>query len=770
MNALNEAVKEFLIESHENLEQLDSDLVALEKDPAASAMIASIFRTIHTLKGSAGFLAFKKLEAVTHVGESLLSRLRDKKLAITPEVITALLSMGDAVREMLAAIADTGSDGARDYAELIGRLSQFIDGKAPPAARPAAKATSYPESLDLPRTVVAQSDASAPPMLGPSSTGQAEREAAAVAESTVRLDIGRLDKLMNLASELVLARNQILQCAAGQTDTLLAGATRHLNLITSELQEEVMATRMQPIATIWSKFPRVVRDLAHACGKQVRLEMTGAETELDKSVVEAMKDPLTHLVRNAVDHGIEAPEARRAAAKPAEGRLFLRAYHEGGQVFLEITDDGGGIDVGRIRNKAFERGLVTPEQAAQMSDQSVLNLIFLPGFSTSEQISNISGRGIGMDVVKTNIEKIGGTVDVLSRVGVGTTIKMRIPLTLAIIRAIIVVSGGQRYAIPQASIVELVRLEGDKARASLERLHEATVYRFRGKLLPIVYLSRVLGEASGGTGSRPSSEPAGGEVPGGPATRATHAPNPSSGADTVNLVVLQADERQFGLVVDRILDAQEIVVKPLGSLLRGIECYAGATIMGDGRVALILDVLGLAKRLSVVVRSDQFRQLEAEGAALPQPRAEDVQHLVLVRRGGERLAVPLDQVVRLEEFAASAIERTGKQQVVQYRGRILPLLDVAALLDGRAPDGDSQPPDKRGSVHVVVCGDGDRAVGLMVDRILDIVAEPLTVKGRATRPHVLYPAVVRKQIFEVLDVPGIVRVGYEERQPASGGR
>jgi two-component system, chemotaxis family, sensor kinase CheA len=383
-----------------------------------------------------------------------------------------------------------------------------------------------------------------------------------------------LDKLMNLVGELVLARNQILQFSNGKEDVGLIAPSQRLNLITTELQEGVMKTRMQPIGNIWSKFPRTVRDVATMCGKQVRIEMEGKETELDKTIIEAIKDPLTHIVRKSVDHGIETPPKRVAAGKSAEGRLSLRAYHEGGQVIIEISDDGAGLDPEKLRRKAVEKGLITPEQSARMSEREATNLIFLPGFSTADKVTNVSGRGVGMDVVKTNIDKIGGTVDVQSKPGTGTTVRMKIPLTLAIIPALIVTNGGERYAIPQISLLELVRLEGEDAKKRIELIQGVPVYRLRGRLLPLVHLDREL--------------------------RVDPSAKDPSEVDAVNIVILQADDRQFGLVVDHINDTEEIVVKPLGKQLKGIRTFAGSTIMGDGRVALILDVLGIAQASNVV--------------------------------------------------------------------------------------------------------------------------------------------------------------------------
>ena len=543
-----------------------------------------------------------------------------------------------------------------------------------------------------------------------------------VSDSSLRVDVGLLDKLMNLVGELVLARNQILQFTATQSDSAFVGATGRLNLVTSELQEGVMKTRMQPIGNVWSKFPRVVRDLATACHKQVRIEMEGKDTDLDKTIIEAIKDPLTHVIRNSVDHGIEKPDERIARGKPAEGRLRLRAFHEGGQINIEISDDGAGIDPVKIRGKALQRGLITAEQAQTMTDHETVNLVFLPGFSTAEVITNVSGRGVGMDVVKTNIEKIGGQVDIHSTVGRGTTLKIKIPLTLAIIPALMVSAGAERYAIPQVSLLELVRLEGDQARHGIERIQDALFYRLRGNLLPIVYLHRELG-------LEPVSDLA---------------------QEIVNIVVLKADGRQFGLVVEEIHDTEEIVVKPLSKQLKGIAVFAGATIMGDGRVALILDVLGIAQRANVVTGVEKRAATHEKQAHAE--TADDLQTLLLFQVGDrDRMAIPLHLVARLEEFPAASIERSGDQEVVQYRGDILPIVSLARFFTGAQPPA----PDMR---QVVVFAENGHSVGLEVERILDIVSEQVTVLRRCTRPGVLGTAVIQQRVTDLLDVHAILRV------------
>ncbi len=409
-----------------------------------------------------------------------------------------------------------------------------------------------------------------------------------MADTSIRVDVRLLDMLMDQVGELVLARNRIMQFSTIQEDRGLLTAYQRLDLITSELQEGVMRTRMQPIGTIWNKFPRVVRDLARECGKKVDLIMDGEETELDRTLIEAIRDPLTHLVRNAVDHGFEKPEARLLSGKSETGQLFLRAFHEGGQVIIEIADDGGGIDPQRIVRRAMERNLITAAQATQISQGEIIDLLFRPGFSTAEIVTNVSGRGVGMDVVKNNIEKINGTIDIQSQVGKGSTIQIKIPLTLAIIPALIIRCAGDRYAIPQASLLELVRLEGDAAGAKIETIQGAPVYRLRGKLLPLVYLHEALPHEDG-TSKQPARK----------------------GNHVVNIVVLQADGRQFGLVVEHVLDTEEIVVKPLGKQVKDIAEFSGATIMGDGNVALILDVLGLAHRARVVSERRDALQTDA---------------------------------------------------------------------------------------------------------------------------------------------------------------
>ena len=721
-----EVIREFLVESHENLSRLDQEIVELEKHPKDAALLASIFRTFHTIKGTCGFLAFSTLERITHQAESLLSQLRDGQRDLNPSLVSLILETVDATRKVLTSIEASGEEGPDHFEDLTERLRV--------AAQLTASVDNQPGPGMLPGSPAEPPDNNG--STGHPEGAKPEEDAAkssAVADANIRVGVGLLDNLMDLVGELVLTRNQILQYNTEREDAVLNATSQRLNLITSELQEGVMKTRMQPIGVVWNKLPRVVRDMAVALGKQIGLKMDGAETELDRTIMEAIKDPLVHLVRNSCDHGIEPPEVRVRAGKPPQGRLTLRAYHEGGQVNIEIGDDGAGIDVARVKQKAIEKGLLRPEQAEKLTDREALHLIFQPGFSTAQTVTNVSGRGVGMDVVKTNIEKIGGVVDLFSRPGEGSTVKLKIPLTLAIIPGLVITSGGERFVIPQVSLLELIRLEGDSSGKHIEHVHGTPVYRRRGSLLPIAYLNQVLGLKS------------------------------AERAEAVSMVVLQAEDRQFGLVVDGINDTQEIVVKPLGKQLKGLTVYAGATIMGDGRVALILDVLGIGQRSGVMAESREQARAAAEQKT---QSGIEQQRLLLFRAGSfERLAVPLSLVARLEEFPRKSIEHAGGRQVVQYRNRILPLVPLRDVLDAGAGDHDHT----ADPVQVVVFNDGDRSVGLVVDQILDVAEEAVTVRQKSGRKGLLGSAVVGKRVTDFLDLNQVIHAATETWFQGAGG-
>ena len=745
-----ETIREFLVESHENLSRLDQDLVELEKHPEDTGLLGSIFRTIHTIKGACGFLAFSVLEAITHQAETLLSQLRDGKRELNPALVSLILETVDATRKVLAAIETSGKEGSEHFEDLTERLrlaAQSTTGEETAPAAEAKGAGTPPMTVAAPAVEKTSSklhkDGPAEKEEEPGRKNEGRREeditrSSAAVDANIRVGVGLLDKLMDLVGELVLTRNQILQFNIEREDTALNATSQRLNLITTELQEGVMKTRMQPIGVVWNKLPRVVRDMATTLGKQIRLQMDGADTELDRTIIEAIKDPLMHLVRNSCDHGIELPEVRLRAGKSPQGTLTLRAYHEGGQVNIEIGDDGAGIDVARVKQKALDNGLLRPEQAEKLGDREALGLIFQPGFSTAPVVTNFSGRGVGMDVVKSHIEKIGGVVDIFSRPGEGATVKIRIPLTLAIIPGLVITSGGERFVIPQASLLELLRLESEASGKHIEYVHGTPVYRRRGSLLPIAYLNQILGLT------------------------------PAGHDEAVSMVVLQAEDRQFGLVVDGINDTQEIVVKPLGKQLKGLTLYAGATIMGDGRVALILDVLGIGQKSGILA---EFTE-QARASGPQQAQAEIAQQRLLLFRAGSfaRLAVPLSLVARLEEFPQSSIEYASGVPVVQYRDGILPLVSLRTVLEPNAGD-PSEPTDP---VQVVVFNDGNDSVGMVVDEILDVTEEAVTVRQGSNRDGLLGSAVVGKQVTDFLDLNAVIRAAgrscFEGKNGHGGGQ
>jgi len=725
--ASSELLREYLIESHENLEQLENFLIALEQDPQDEGVLNSIFRTMHTVKGSSGFIGFLKIERVSHAAENLLSEIRCGTVAMDQEINTGLFVAIDFVRKQLSEIEKNQCEGECNADEIVDRISTLQQSKSNAVATKPTLTTN-PTVTSMPQVIepsTASPIAHQPKSVATSTptTSNESASSSVAVESTIRVDVALLDKLMNRVGELVLARNQILQFSNSFGNCDLLTASQHLNLITSELQEEVMKTRMQPIGNVWGKFPRLVRDLAEICGKSVRIEMEGKETELDKTIIEAIKDPLTHLVRNTVDHGIERPEVRVEKGKAAEGCLYLRAYHEGGQVNIEISDDGGGLNLERIKSKAVEKGLIKADQASRMSDRDVSQLIFLPGFSTAEKVSNVSGRGVGMDVVKTNIEKIGGTVELHTTTGHGTSIKIKIPLTLAIIPALIITSHGNRFAIPQVNLLELVRLETSENRPGIEWVQDAPVYRLRGRLLPLVYLREIL-------------------------KRKETAPSQS---ECINIVVLRVDNRQFGLVVDRINDTEEIVVKPLGKQLKGVSVFSGATIMGDGKVALILDVLGLAHSAQVLAKDRGRPALDASGRSTEEVATSQTL-LVLGTGTSRRLALPISQVARLEKIPMTAVEYTDNLEVVQYRGQILPLIRLASVLGIDDPE---EPAD--GMLKVVVYNENDCSYGLVVNRIIDIVETTLETSRPCERDGLLGSAIIQNHVTVLVDLPAIIK-------------
>ncbi len=771
-----EFVREFLVESAENLDQLDRDLVALEADPRDAGRLASIFRTVHTIKGTSGFFGFAKLGAITHGGEHLLGQLRDDKIDLDDDVTGALLGLVDAVRTILDRIEKTGDEGEDDYQTLSQRLvdvsAEALKRResggvvvtrlapapvpapaaaepppeavaapapgAPPEAPSPAVAPAVPEPEASPAIAVVESREPAPaeertPSASPAAPSPAAPPPAAprkpaVAEQSIRVDVGLLGSLVDLVGELVLARNQLEAtvrhpAVAGREDQSDLGRVVHrIDSVTAALQTAALKTRMQPIDQVFSKFPRIVRDLAVTCGKEVSLVIDGADTELDRSLIETIRDPLTHLVRNAIDHGIEPPETREARGKPRAGRLSLRASHESGQVTIEIADDGGGIPVEAVRRKAVARGLVGEAEAAALPDDRVLQFIFEPGFSTAAAVTDVSGRGVGMDVVRTNIEACGGSVDLSSRPGQGTTVRVRIPLTLAIIPALIVACGGHRFAIPQATVRELIALRAGRGAASvaIEGLDEAPVIRLRGRLLPLVFLGGLLGiDAAVGR---------------------------DEGAARGTVVVVRVDEREFGLVVDGVTVAEEIVVKPIVAALTAIGLYAGATVRGDGAVVLILDPRGIAVAARVPSRgSDADADATADSLSGMADR-----YLVCESPAGRAVAVPLDDVARLETFASDRIQRAAGTRVVHRDGVLTAIADLDLVLGGASAAAGGE------SVTAVILAPAHGEVGLQVRRILEVVTPARPIDRGLRARGIAGTIAVAGRATEVIDVSQVI--------------
>ncbi|MCA3270509.1 MAG: chemotaxis protein CheW [Roseomonas sp.] len=704
---MDDLLADFLTETHEGLSAVDEALLRLERAPDDAPTLAEIFRQVHTIKGTCGFLGLSRLEKVAHAAETILGLYRDGSLKVTPQGITLIFAAVDAIRHIVLELEQHGQEPEGDDSAVIAALDAAARGESVvPSPKPEIKAEAPVEAAPIAAPVTA------PAPRAPEAPAEAQQAESAAAQQTIRVSVEVLEDLMTLVSELVLTRNQLMQLARVSSDSQISVPLQRLSHITSELQEGVMKTRMQPIGNAWAKLPRLVRDLANELGKKIDLEMRGADTELDRQVLELIKDPLTHMVRNSGDHGLEKPADRRAAGKPETGRILLNAYHQGGHIIIEIGDDGRGLPVDRIRAKVLAQGLATEAELAQMSEHDVLRFIFRPGFSTAQQITSVSGRGVGMDVVKTNIERIGGTIELRSKEGRGTTFTIKIPLTLAIVSALIVQAGGERFAIPQIGVVELVRV-GDEHEGStrIEMIKDAPVLRLRDRLLPLVSLSSLL---------RLAEAPVGG-LKG-------------------YVVVMQVGANVFGIVVDRVFDTEEIVVKPVAPILRHITMFSGNTILGDGSVIMILDPNGVARGAGITAEGraeEQQATITAAGI-----RSDSSTSLLLFRAGDQTpKAVPLGLVARLEDIPVERIEMSGGTPVVQYRGQLMPMVPIA---------GHGEPPAS-GRQAVLVFTEGQRSMGLMVDQILDVVEEPLVIQPGSDRLGYLGSAVISERVTDVID-------------------
>ena len=731
---MDDLLVEFLTETNENLAELDVALVRLERTPDDSATLALIFRLVHTIKGTCGFLGLPRLEKLAHAAENVLGRVRDGVLAVTPDLISTVLAAIDQIKVIVATLGGTGNEPDGTDAQLIGLLDAVSEGRGTTPAAPPA-----PVPAPVPAATIAAAPAPVPP---PPAIAQqaaapvpAQADAAPEAQSgnqTIRVGVDVLEDLMTLVSELVLTRNQLLQLSRNQESAAFSVPLQRLSHITTDLQEGVMKTRMQPIGNAWGKLPRLVRDLTLELDKRIELVMHGADTELDRQVLELIKDPLTHMVRNSADHGLETTAERRAAGKSDAGHIILNAFHEGGHIIIEVGDDGRGLPVDKIRAKAVAKGLATEADLASMSDAQILRFVFRPGFSTAATITAVSGRGVGMDVVKTNVERIGGTIELESTPGKGSTFTIKIPLTLAIVSALIVEAGGERFAIPQLSVIELVRAgtaQGENSEAGepiVQMINNTPVLRLRDRLLPLINLNDLLHL---GTNEDPKNS------------------DHKHGARH-HIVVAQVGATLLGIVVDRVFDTEEIVVKPVAPIMRHITMFSGNTILGDGSVIMILDPNGIA-RATGVAGSAEARSANRDGRSTAPESRENSQRtaMLLFRAGGpEPRAVPLGLVARLEEFTAEQVEVSAGQAVTQYRGRLMPLVPMSGTLDLTRP---------RQTVLVFADTEQrlgrDRCMGLVVDEIIDVVEDALAIQLASDQPGILGKAVIAGKSTDIID-------------------
>jgi two-component system chemotaxis sensor kinase CheA len=714
---MDELLRDFLTETCETIDRVDAELVRFEQDPGNDQILGAIFRLVHTIKGTCGFIGLSRLERLTHAAESAIGAFREGR-PVTQEAVGQILATIDRIKLILHHLELKQCEPDGDDAELVrgllassGETDTHTVSSEPPPLPVLVEPFPTETMAELP-----------PPVAG-------EASAATISARTIRVAVDTIERLMTTVSELVLTRNQLMDIARRQDDSDYKLPLQRLSTVTAELQESVMKTRMQPIAGLWQKLPRLVRDLSAELGKDIEIEFAGGETELDRQVLELIKDPLTHLVRNAADHGIETPEVRRLRGKPPRGTIRLSAHHEGGTISLEIEDDGRGLDIAGIRAKVLREGLASEAELDRMGEAMIARFIFHPGFSTARTVSHVSGRGVGMDVVRNNVEEIGGSVDLRWVPGQGTAFSIKIPLTLAIVAALIVESGGQRFAIPQTSVVELVRVRpGSDQR--IEIINGRSLLRLRDKLLPIGHLGELLDLDPGGDARRGSKG---------------------------FIVVMKVGRIHFGLAVQGVFHTEEIVVKPMSARLRQIGVFSGTTILGDGAVILILDPNGIASQIghSAAVVADEHETPSAH--ELRGPKATPL--LVFRAGGGDPKAVPLALVTRLEEVDVAAIEQVGGRRMLQYRGELIPIIPADPQVKLR----------EAGIQPLLIITDGQLCMGLAVDDIVDIVEEPLEVSLTTDRPGLVGSAVVRGRATGVLDIGHFLPLAHPDWRRKSAG-
>jgi two-component system chemotaxis sensor kinase CheA len=784
---MDDLLREFLTETNESLDVVDNQLVRFEQEPNNAKILDNIFRLVHTIKGTCGFLGLPRLEALAHAAETLMGKFRDG-LPVTGEAVTLILTTIDRIKDLLGQLeASEGTEPDGDDHDLIEELHHMAESgahaaeaaeaapemespsvvpepaaepakadssdgsmpyqilerplrpgevsldelerafretatepvaakapeKAPDAPKPAAKAESKPEPKPETKSEAkVEAKAEKKPAAKKSAV---EHDPAAegdkVSNQSIRVNVDTLEHLMTMVSELVLTRNQLLEISRRNEDSEFKVPLQRLSSVTAELQEGVMKTRMQPIGNAWQKLPRIVRDLSGELGKHIELEMHGADTELDRQVLDLIKDPLTHMVRNSADHGLETTAERVKAGKPEQGTIRLSAYHEGGHIIICIADNGRGLNTDKIKQKALANGLVAEADLEKMTEAQIHKFIFAPGFSTAAAVTSVSGRGVGMDVVRTNIDQIGGTIDIKSVWGEGTSITIKIPLTLAIVSALIVEAAGDRFAIPQLAVVELVRARANSEHR-IERIKNTPVLRLRNKLLPLIHLKKLLKIDNG-----ESTDPENGFI-----------------------VVTQVGGQTFGIVVDGVFHTEEIVVKPMSTMLRHIGMFSGNTILGDGAVIMIVDPNGIAQAFGTAIEAHQH--MADDHAATRASSTDQLTSMLVFRAGSEQpKAVPLALVTRLEELPTDKIELSNGRYMVQYREQLMPLVQIEGVEIRTS-----------GVQPILVFSDDGRSMGLVVDEIIDIVEERLVIEVASARDGVLGSAVIKNLATEVIDV------------------
>ncbi len=809
---MDDLLNEFLTETFESLDVVDMELVKFEQDPNNSEILDNIFRLVHTIKGTCGFLGLPRLESLAHASETLMGKFRDG-VPVTQDAVTLILGSLDRVKEILAELESNETEPDGNDEDLISQLDILAgigDGAAggAEAVSPApsneledvAEAPTVDDAGSGDQIKIVQrelkagevtlddlerafQEAEGPEDMGPppvpdtfkssepeektpeldptpvavvkkskkeekkAAKSGADKKEVSVQNQSIRVNVDTLETLMTMVSELVLTRNQLLEMVRRHSDSEFQVPLQRLSSVTAELQEGVMKTRMQPIGNAWQKLPRIVRDLGNELDKKIELVMKGAETELDRQVLELIKDPLTHMVRNSADHGLETTQERIDAGKPELGKITLEAFHEGGHIIIRIAEDGRGLNTEKITQKIIENGLATDSELEALSEEQIHRFIFHAGFSTAALVTSVSGRGVGMDVVRTNIELIGGSVDVKSKAGEGSVFSIKIPLTLAIVSALIVESNGEKFAVPQLNVVELVRAQAGSDHR-IELINDTPLLRLRNKLLPLVKLSKIL-DIPSSTSVDNDGSPA---ISVDSIVDAADLETAVDGDDSVDapeaetgeegfIIVTKVGEKTFGIVVDRVFDTEEIVVKPMSYRLRDNNLFSGNTILGDGSVIMIVDPNGVANKISgESFHQDKSEVVESETATMS---GSQIISILLFKAGsGEPKAVPLSLVTRLEEIEVNTIESSNDRDLVQYRGKLMPLVYVDD--DAKVKESGRQP--------ILVFTDDDHAMGLVVDEIVDIVEERLDIEVEAMKPGMVGSAVIRDVATEVIDI------------------